>query len=143
MHRFSRPSPSGDGILRREVLKEVQVSVRTRSAGVLVAALIGGATIAGVLLARPTPGVAAGGLFVWTNGSSGLVTPMAFPANEKCFDTFGASRAQNYTDSDAVLSKDGLCSDFLIAVKPGASYDGVFGSVGFTPPGATKEVAGP
>lgn len=91
-----------------------------------------------VCTAVPTPGHAAGGLFVWTDGATGLLTPIPFPADEKCFDTFGANRAQNLTGSDAVLARDGLCSDVLTVIRPGGSYDGAFGSVGFTPPGATK-----
>jgi hypothetical protein len=92
--------------------------------------------------AVPTSGHAASGLFVWTDNATGLVTPIPFPADEKCFDTFGANRAQNLTGSDAVLAKDGLCSDVLTVIRPGGSYDGGFGSVGFTPPGATKGVIG-
>lgn len=103
-----------------------------------VAAMSATALAAGVQLAAPTPGNAANGLFLWTDGGSGLVTAIPFPAQEKCFGTFKAKAAQNYTDSDAVLSRDGLCFDVLTVVKSGQSYDGEFGSVGFTPPGATK-----
>ncbi|MGQ0843234.1 MAG: hypothetical protein ACT4QF_03770 [Sporichthyaceae bacterium] len=112
--------------MRREVLR-------------LVGAAAGFGVVAGaVLLAAPTSSRAAAGVFLWTNGG-GLVTPVVAGANEKCIDTFGAVKAQNFTDSDAVLSKDGLCSDFLVAVGPGESYEGPYGSVGFTPPGATDE----
>jgi len=83
----------------------------------------------------PAPAVAANGVFVWTD-KSGSPHPVLFPANEKCFDTFNADKAENHTDSDAVLSRDGLCSDFLQVVKPGQSADAAYGSVGFTPPGA-------
>jgi hypothetical protein len=88
-----------------------------------------------VHVVAPTPAVAANGLFVWTD-KSGVPRPILFPANEKCYDTFNAVRADNHTDSDAVLSRDGLCSDFLQVVKPGQSAAVPYGSVGFTPPGA-------
>jgi hypothetical protein len=88
-----------------------------------------------VHVATPLPAAAANGLFLWTD-KGGLMHPMLFPPNEKCFDTFNAAGAHNHTDSDAVLSRDGLCSDFLQVVKPGESAEVEFGSVGFTPPGA-------
>lgn len=102
----------------------------------------------GVAVATPSTGRAAGGSFLWVDGQTVVPrqllsveneTPVLAPPREKCFDTFGATKAINLTDSDAVLAKDGLCSEFLIAVKPGTTYDGPFGSVGFTPPGATDE----
>jgi hypothetical protein len=104
----------------------------------LGAAAVATALAGAVTFAAPTAGHASNGLFLWTDGSSGLVTPIAFPPQEKCFGTFHANRAQNWTDTDAVLSKDGLCFDMLTVVKPGQSYDGEFGSVGFVPPGATN-----
>jgi hypothetical protein len=103
-----------------------------------VAAAVAGVLLGVVQLAAPAPGHAANGLFLWTDGSSGLVNAIPFPAREKCFGTFKANRAQNWTDSDAVLSRDGLCFDVLTVVKAGQSFDGEYGSVGFTPPGATK-----
>jgi hypothetical protein len=102
-----------------------------------VAAALAVAVAAAVVVAAPGPGHAASGVFLWTDGSSGLVTPIPFPANEKCFATFKATRAQNWTDSDAVLNGDGLCYDAIKTLKPGESYDGEFGAVGFTNPGAT------
>jgi hypothetical protein len=116
------------------------VADRPRPAVAAVSAILlfAGASFAGVQFAAPTPGYAANGLFLWTDGSSGLVNAIPFPPREKCFGTFKANAARNYTDSDAVLSRDGLCFDVLTVVKAGQSYDGEFGSVGFTPPGATK-----
>ncbi len=104
----------------------------------LGAAALFGATLGAVLFVAPTASQGAGGLFLWTNGD-GFVTPLLAPANEKCFDTFGAKKAENFTDSDAVLNKDGLCYDLLTVLKPGESYEGSFGAVGFTPPGATGD----
>lgn len=103
-----------------------------RLLGIGAAFTLGAAAVTAV---APASSVAAGGLFLWTN-TDGVPTPLPSPANEKCFDTFNATRAINLTDSDAVLSKDGLCSAFLTVVAPGEAYDGAYGSVGFTPPGA-------
>jgi len=104
----------------------------------VVAIAVAAALTAVVTFAAPASSGAANGLFLWTDGTNGLITPIAFPPREKCFGTFHANRAQNFTDSDAVLSKDGLCFDMLTIVKPGQSYDGGYGSVGFVPPGATN-----
>jgi hypothetical protein len=107
---------------------------------------VGAVLLLGAVLCSTPPGRAATGAFRWTDGETGVPrqlltgeneTPVLLPPNEKCFDTFGAISAKNLTDSDAVLAKDGLCSELLIVLKPGESYDGPFGSVGFTPPGAT------
>lgn len=111
-------------------------------------ALATGALTAGVVLGSPVTGQAAGGFFLWIDGETGVPrqllsleneTPVVAPPHEKCFDTFGAVSARNLTDSDAVLAKDGLCSELVMVLGPGESYDGAFGSVGFTPPGASAE----
>lgn len=103
--------------------------------------------VCSVLIASgPAVSRAATGAFLWTDGETGVPrqlltgeneTPVVAPPNEKCFDTFGATSAKNLTDSDAVLARDGLCSELVIVLAPGQSYEGPFGSVGFTPPGAT------
>ncbi|MGQ0466356.1 MAG: hypothetical protein ACT4QG_13660 [Sporichthyaceae bacterium] len=112
-----------------------------RSATVAAFALV-------LAVATPHSGSAANGFFVYTDGETGVPrqlltteneTGIVFPPNEKCFDTFGAVSAKNYTDSDAVLAGDGVCSQLVIVLKPGESYEGKFGSVGFTPPGATGD----
>jgi hypothetical protein len=113
----------------------------TRRAGV-AAALATACAAAALAVVHAAPGAAAGGIFLYTDGESGLITGMYSPPNEKCFDVFKATEAKNFTDSDVILFVDGLCSEVLIKLGPGEQIDLTFNSFGFTPPGATGDHPG-
>lgn len=106
-------------------------------AGVLSTAAV---TAGGVVVAAPAQAQAMG-LFLYTD-STGVIVPAAFPAEEKCFDVFKAKEARNLTGSDAILFKDGLCSEVLIKLGPGEALNLTFNSYGFTPAGATGNPPG-
>jgi hypothetical protein len=94
----------------------------------------------GVLLAAPAQAQAMG-VFLYTD-ASGVIVPAFFPAEEKCFDVFKGKEAKNLTGSDAILFKDGLCSEVLIKLTPGETLNLTFNSYGFTPAGATGNPPG-
>ncbi len=94
-------------------------AVRRRRVGAAAAlACAGAAAVSGVVLASPAH-AAANGLFLYTEGSTGTIVPMAFPEEEKCFDVFKGKEAKNLTTSDVILFKDGLCSEVLHQAGPG------------------------
>lgn len=115
------------------------MTVRPRTRAGLATALAAGAAAAALAVVHASPGHAAGGLFIYTDGESGLITPVWSPPNEKCFDVFKASEAKNFTDSDVILFADGLCSEVMLKLTPGEQIDLTFNSFGFTPPGATGD----
>ena len=117
------------------------MSVRSRVGGV-AGALAAGAAAFGLVLAQAAPGSAAGGVFLYTDGESGLITPLLTPPNEKCFAVFKASGARNLTDSDVILFADGLCSEVMLKLGPGEQINLTFNSFGFTPVGATGDHPG-
>jgi hypothetical protein len=94
----------------------------------------------GVVLAAPAQ-AAAMGVFLYTD-NNGVIVPAFFPPEEKCFDVFKAREAKNFTGSDAILFKDGLCSEVLLKLAPGETLNLPFNSYGFTPAGATGNPPG-
>lgn len=116
---------------------------RRRPGGRSAAAAVVCATVAagiGVVLAAPAQAQAMG-VFLYTD-NTGVIVPSFFPAEEKCFDVFKGKEAKNFTGSDAILFKDGLCSEVLLKLAPGETLNLTFNSYGFTPAGATGNPPG-
>ena len=109
------------------------MSVRpgSRRAGI-AAGLAASALLGGLGVVAASPGQAANGFFLYKDGTSGLLTPVWAPEDEKCFDTFHGSEAKNFTTSNVILFADGLCSEVMLTLKPGETINLVFNSYGFT-----------
>lgn len=91
------------------------------------------ALVAGAALAAPAQ--ASEGVFLYTDGSTGLPAPLVAPPELTCIAAPKGSGAHNYTRSDVILYGDEGCEIFLLVLVPGESLNMSFNSVGFAPAG--------
>ena len=97
-------------------------------------ALFAGLAVAASGVALATPGEASSGVFLYTDATTGMVTPLFAPPEKACIDARG-SGAHNLTGSDVILYYDRECEHYLLVLVPGESLNLPFSSIGFVPAG--------